>query len=251
MDAALRQPLEAAALELQLARARRLGAGVSHDDLIVGSREQIQARITELTRESQDIVSMQQRAATLDRFVRGHDKNVELVSRGVTMMTFYETRNLPEDVLEFIAGSDQVIYHCGYVPVQAKILDRARVMLDGPLLDGRATVMLTADRGVLESALRYAGKVRSCALPAAEFLERQRDTRTRTSPVDAVLTDRQRLVAELLDTGATDEQIAKALSLSVRTIRTEVGRIMTMLEAGNRFSAGRRYGELTDQASGH
>lgn len=57
-------------------------------------------------------------------------------------------------------------------------------------------------------------------------------------------TDRQRRVLELLAEGMTDEMVSRELSVSTRSVRTEVAIIREILGASSRFEAGMRYAEI-------
>lgn len=61
---------------------------------------------------------------------------------------------------------------------------------------------------------------------------------------EASFTSRQLLILTMLTDGATDEQIARRLELSSRSVRTEVAAIRDTLQADSRFQAGVRYAEL-------
>jgi DNA-binding NarL/FixJ family response regulator len=58
------------------------------------------------------------------------------------------------------------------------------------------------------------------------------------------LDESAREILRLLSTGATDEAAARSLELSLRTYRRRVANLMATLEAGSRFQAGLRAGEL-------
>jgi DNA-binding CsgD family transcriptional regulator len=247
-NAVPRQRVEEAALALQLARARRLTHRVGPDELLTGPFQQIVARIGDLCGAAREVVSVQQRVVPLESFRRGHENNRRLVRDGVRMVSLYDTRNLSQAVLEFIAAAD-LPYHCCYGPVQMKILDGTRVLLDGPLHGDSPTVLSTEDTTVLAAARVYVRQVRATAMLAADYLERQRQSLPAQPDAGELLTERQRLVAELLDGGATDAEVAASLSLSVRTVRSEVARILEVLDARSRFGAGRRYAELIDSST--
>lgn len=53
-----------------------------------------------------------------------------------------------------------------------------------------------------------------------------------------------RVILEALGSGLTDESAAKRLGVSLRTYRRRVAELMAALEAGSRFQAGLRAGEL-------
>jgi DNA-binding NarL/FixJ family response regulator len=58
------------------------------------------------------------------------------------------------------------------------------------------------------------------------------------------LDDSARAILRVLGSGATDEAAARSLGLSLRTYRRRVAELMATLEAGSRFQAGLRAGEL-------
>ncbi|GAA0958510.1 hypothetical protein GCM10009554_70830 [Kribbella koreensis] len=61
-----------------------------------------------------------------------------------------------------------------------------------------------------------------------------------------VLSDRQRVIGELMATGAKDAAIARQLGISLRTVRAEISAMVVALGATSRFQAGcllvRRFG---------
>jgi DNA-binding NarL/FixJ family response regulator len=58
-----------------------------------------------------------------------------------------------------------------------------------------------------------------------------------SEPGEEELSDRALLVDQLAS-GAKDEQIARALGLSLRTVRRRVAQLLDELGAGSRFQAG-------------
>jgi DNA-binding NarL/FixJ family response regulator len=63
----------------------------------------------------------------------------------------------------------------------------------------------------------------------------------RAAPLDEPATERsdlRRFLLEQLAAGAQDEQIARRLGLSLRTVRRRVAEVMTELGASSRFQAG-------------
>jgi DNA-binding NarL/FixJ family response regulator len=104
--------------------------------------------------------------------------------------------------------------------------------------------MLTRSHDVVRAALRYVECVRRGARSPLSVLDDADGVSGPPPGAASELSRRQRLIAELLDTGATDAEVADALELSVRTVRYEVARILDALGAGNRFGAGRRYAAL-------
>ncbi|MDH2414611.1 helix-turn-helix transcriptional regulator [Nocardioides sp. CER19] len=119
-------------------------------------------------------------------------------------------------------------YLFAYAPLQMKIIDEEQVLLEGPTIDGGPTVMLTSDQACLTAALAYWRAVLDTSFPCSEAPE-----------CIPELTDRQRQVMALMSADLSDEQIAEAVGVSVRTVRSDIARVMAELGAGSRFSLGR------------
>lgn len=69
-------------------------------------------------------------------------------------------------------------------------------------------------------------------------------TKQQPTPKESRFTPRQVRVLELLSEGLTDDQISRELSVSSRSIRSEVAAIRKVLGAQSRFQAGLRYAQL-------
>jgi hypothetical protein len=82
---------------------------------------------------------------------------------------------------------------------------RVNQRLVGPLIDEQPTVLVSRDRALLTAAERYVRAVRTTALLASDHLA-QHDLPRESVSRGQVLSERQRRVAQLLDTGATDEE---------------------------------------------
>ncbi len=67
---------------------------------------------------------------------------------------------------------------------------------------------------------------------------------TPAEPVDALLSEREREVLQLMIEGHTNQEIAAALVISLNTVKTHAKRIFTQLNVRNRTEATRRAREL-------
>jgi DNA-binding CsgD family transcriptional regulator len=119
-------------------------------------------------------------------------------------------------------------------------LDRAHTAaddLDAPILQVRALVEhgaalrrageRTAARGQLQDARRLAALQGLVALERSATAElRAAGGRVRPGTDDLGLTAAERRVAELIATGASNRQVAAALTLSVRTVETHMSRVL-------------------------
>lgn len=170
----------------------------------------------------------------LEAFVPSHRYNRELVEAGLRMTSFFDISDGSPTVTDFIvAAADDMPYHISFGPVQLKLLDCERVILEGPLLNGKRSLMMIHGTEAVNAAKQYLRAVRGSAVRAVDLRERY----------PAGLTPRQHVIAALLGDGCTDEEIAERLTLSVRTVRYEVARLMETLEVKTRFAAGVRYAE--------
>lgn len=152
-----------------------------------------------------------------------------LLAAGLRMTSVYDFHGTPRDARRVLAGETRGTYLVSAAPVQMKIVNRDRVLLQGPTVDGASTVMAVRSPSCLDAAWRYWEAVLAAAIPVAETVH----------PLGE-LTPRQQQVVALLATGAGDDAIAAALGVSVRTVRSEVAHILEALGVQSRFAAGAR-----------
>ncbi|MBC9717587.1 response regulator transcription factor [Streptomyces sp. TRM66268-LWL] len=158
--------------------------------------------------------------------------NTFAMNAGLRMTSVWHRDALSPEVRLVLSGEDPEVYFFGYGPLQMKIVDRVEVLLAGPVVRNRTTVIVVRDAACVAAARHYWDAVRATAYPCA----------AEEPPADG-LTERQRRVVALLLTCSSDEQIARRLGLSVRTVRTEVAVILDLLDAPTRFVAGVRLRE--------
>ncbi|MBM6404772.1 response regulator transcription factor [Phycicoccus sp. CSK15P-2] len=150
--------------------------------------------------------------------------NRRLVDKGLTMTSVFDRLGTSDAALGLLAGETKGRYVLADAPVQMKVIDHRSVMLEGPGPD--TCVMVVQRPATVELAVRYwaAVMVTSDPVPAAD-------------PAAGVLTERQQVVVRLLREGWTDERVAAALRVSVRTVRTDIAAVLESVGARSRFAA--------------
>jgi DNA-binding CsgD family transcriptional regulator len=232
-----RQLVLDASLRLQVVRAGRCddwAAGLrSHAEVQVFGEDPVALRdwLHELCRTADELVAVTStRHQTLEWFMPSHRLNYSLIQRGVRMTSFFDPSGGLDTITDFVIAAEEMPYYIACGPIQVKLFDGERVLVEGPVVDGRRSLMLMTGSDAVNAAKQYLRAVRQSAVRASEL---------RDSEVE--LTPRQHVIAEQLSEGCTDDQIAERLDLSVRTVRYEVSRLLDVLEVRTRFAAGVRY----------
>jgi DNA-binding CsgD family transcriptional regulator len=242
---ASRQVVLDASLRLQLVRARHCDewfAGRGPAEVQVFGTDDFALRdwLREQCASSGELVAVTStRTQTLETFLPSHRYNQLLVERGVRMTSYFDPSGGPDELTDFIIGAEDMPYHIACGAMQVKLLDGERVVVEGPIVDGRRSLMLLRGLEAVNATRQYLKAVRETAVRASGFRDRRVE-----------LTPRQQVVAQQLEDGHTDEEIAERLGLSVRTVRYEVARLMEVLGVSTRFAAGVRYARLKAQ-NGH
>lgn len=115
----------------------------------------------------------------------------------------------------------------GFAPISMEIIDHQIVLLEGPVVKGECTVLCTQEAMCLTAAHTYWDAVLAASQPCLLGGE----------PA-AGLTERQLRVVGLMLAHSNDQQIADRLEVSIRTVRTEIATILSVLDVGSRFAAG-------------
>ena len=163
--------------------------------------------------------------------------NRRRLAAGGKMASLFDYDGTEPTARWLLAGEDHDCYRLGVAPVQMKIIDQRFVLLQGPFLDGESTVMAVTAGDCLEAARRYWQAALASSFPA-------RDVVAGTPYPLRQLTPRQHQVIALMAADTRDESIATALEVSVRTVRSDIARIMEVLGVRSRFAAGIRVREL-------
>jgi DNA-binding CsgD family transcriptional regulator len=234
-----RQVVLDASLRLQVVRARHCDewfAGRGAAEVFVFGTDEGALRdwLRDQCTNSEELIAVTStRCQTLETFAASHRYNQLLIERGVRMTSYFDPSGGPDEVTEFIIGAEDMPYHITCGAMQIKLLDGERVVVEGPVVDGRRSLMLLRGLEAVNATRQYLRAVRESAVRASELRDRTVE-----------LTCRQQVVAQQLEDGHTDEDIAERLGLSVRTVRYEVARLMEVLEVTTRFAAGVRYARL-------
>ena len=219
---------------LQLCRARavasfergRADAGVD----LFGSGAGINARLRRDAPGWNSVLSARRRV-TADNLRYTLPTNRDVVASGTQMISVFDEAGLSQDARDLISGEANPTYRFGFVPLQMKLIDGGSVLLEGPVADGERTVLAVRTPEVLAAARTYWLAVLSASSRSEPSTERPRH-----------FTERQLRVLALMATDTHDEGIATALGLSVRTVRSEVARILDAVGARTRYAAGLRIG---------
>lgn len=184
--------------------------------------------LAEVAPSWRDLLSIRQ--ATTSAHLRvSLPNNRRCVRNGLTMVSLFDNDGTRPDARVLIANEQIGTYRFGVGPVQMKIVDGRLVLLQGPVVDGEASLMAVTSGPCLEAAWRYWERALESSYPARGSV-----------PPPADLTPRQHQIVALLGDDLGDEAIADALGVSVRTVRSDVAAILSALGVRSRFAAGLR-----------
>lgn len=237
--AASRQVVLDASLRLQVVRARSCdewfaGHGTAEVEVFGDDSEALRDWLQDQCRRSEELVAVTStRCQTLQGFRQSHAFNQKLIDGGQRMTSYFDISGGADQVTDFIIGAEDMPYHLADGALQVKLLDRERVVVEGPVVDNRRSLMVLRCLEAVNATGQYLRAVRETAVRASEFRERIGE-----------LTARQRVIAKELECGRTDEEIAEQLGVSVRTVRYEVARLLEVLDVTTRFAAGVRYARM-------
>ncbi|MCK0113039.1 LuxR C-terminal-related transcriptional regulator [Ornithinimicrobium sp. F0845] len=136
--------------------------------------------------------------------------------------------------LEALAGSGQRIAVGDGLPFSGLVVDDSAALVDLSRHDARADGSFVTRRPAPVAAL---GALFQSAFDLSTPLG-STSARTVDGTDQPPLLERDRRVLSLLATGATDQQIARSLSVSTRTVERRVAILMRGLGAATRFQAG-------------
>jgi DNA-binding CsgD family transcriptional regulator len=149
----------------------------------------------------------------------------EAVAAGRRCRAIYPVRVLSEapGVVRHRMGFGEEIRLLPELPTRMVVLAGTHAIIPEPLGLSSSPRIMARQRGVVELATRYFEHLWSVSAPLDEP----------AAPGEA-----RRFLLEQLAAGAQDEQIARRLGLSLRTVRRRVAEVMSELGAGSRFQAG-------------
>jgi len=202
--------------------------------LLAIGEERFSAAIEELLVTSRDVVSVC-RGASRDVLVETRHRNRRIVEGGTRMRSWYDIDRSDPETAGLLLSQPWLTGHWTVAPVETKILDNRAVLLEGPRIEGRRSVLVTTHHRAVAAALAYWHAVDAQSVPL-ELAESD-------NPLGR-LSDRQRETAIMLADGLTDEQIAQRLEVSVRTVRYDVAKLGRLLQTSSRFGIGLALGRL-------
>lgn len=134
-----------------------------------------------------------------------------------------------------LARGAQVRISDGTLPQEAILLDQRVAILAGRLAGTGREYTVTTAPALVDGVSALLAGVWDAATDFEAYL---------TDEAPLHLDEPAREILHTLSTGVTDEVAARRLGLSLRTYRRRVAELMAALEAGSRFQAGLRAGEL-------
>ncbi len=134
-----------------------------------------------------------------------------------------------------LARGAQVRISGGTLPQETILLDQRVAILAGRRTGGGREYTMTTSPALVDGVSALFQGVWDGATDFVAYL---------TDEAPLHLDEPAREILRGLSTGATDEVAARRLGLSLRTYRRRVAELMAALEAGSRFQAGLRAGEL-------
>jgi len=239
-DSALRrQDVHDAALRLQLVRARLCDEWAARGQcdaevLVFADPADLKSWLRDLCAGAGELAAVTSlRQQTVEGFMPAHRVNEGLVARGVMMTSLFDPSVSSPAMLNLLIAARSMPYYFAYGPYQIKVVDRSRVVVEGPRVATGHALMVMSGTEAVAAANQYIRAVRSTAVRAGEL---------RSGPVE--LSPRQHVIASLLRDGCTDEDVAGQLGVSVRTVRYDVARLLDALGVRTRFAAGVSYAAL-------
>lgn len=152
----------------------------------------------------------------------------EVVASGRRLRSIYPVRALQEapEVLVSRVEIGEEIRLLPEVPTRMLVLGNTHVILPEPLGFADEPRSLIRQRGLVDALTLWFEELWDRAAPVTELVPFS------SGP------DLRRFLLQQLATGAQDEQIARRLSISLRTVRRRVAEVMAELGAESRFQAG-------------
>lgn len=152
----------------------------------------------------------------------------DAIANGRRCRAIYPLRVLTEGPITLAARAEvgEEIRLLPDVPTRLLIIGSTHVMLPEPLGVGEAPRIVVRQPGIVAAVRLLFDQLWARALPVAAFERSERAGAQRT------------FLLEQLAAGAQDEQIARRLGISLRTVRRRVAELMAELNVESRFQAG-------------
>lgn len=160
---------------------------------------------------------------------RSMPNNRSLIQHGLAMQSVFDFGGADSPVWALLAAEPDAdeTYFVSFAPLMMRIVDYRFVLMPGPT--ETPSILRMSAPAALEAALVHWNTLFNHAIPCSAV------TGARTQHH---LSARQTLIIEQLRRGDTDAQIASSLSLSTRTVQSEVATIMARYGVTSRFALG-------------
>lgn len=158
--------------------------------------------------------------------------NRELTQRGLKMKSVFDFGGAESPAWRLLAAEPDAdeIYFASFAPLLMRIVDGRHVLVPGP--SETPSILRMSTPPALEAALAHWDTLFAHAVPCGAVNDARQPPRLPT---------RQTLILEQLRRGRTDAHIAANLSVSTRTIQSEVARLMARYGVASRFALGYAY----------
>jgi DNA-binding CsgD family transcriptional regulator len=234
-----RQVVLDAAAELQLRRSaivRALVAGESTPQVRVVAREpDLNAQLMAESRRWRHLLSIRQ-CTTGPEIRASLPNNRRCLAVGLNMTSLLDWDGTTPAARALLQREPAGVYYYVWAPLNLKIIDMTEALLQGPAENGCSTLIAVRTPAVLRAALNYWKAVLATARPAWIHSSDVMGSGA------GQFTSRQRRILEMLSQDMTDQNIADALGVSLRTVRYDVAGILDALGVTSRFAAGLHLG---------
>lgn len=152
----------------------------------------------------------------------------EAVARGRRVRSIYPLRAMTDSsiALSVRVEAGEEIRIVPTVPTRLLVIGRSHALVPEPLGTEESVRIMVRQRGLVDALALLFEELWNRAAPLTEMQATPRTEGTR------------RFLLEQLALGAPDEQIARRLGVSLRTVRRRVADLMSELDAESRFQAG-------------
>jgi DNA-binding CsgD family transcriptional regulator len=214
----------------QACRSGRLPAGVRW---MGRTLTQVRARLMALRpRTMESLVPMT--AHNVFEEFREYDRR--LIENGVERIDLYNPDGLWGDAAQVLASSPILPFaRFAQVTVQLRIYDRTAVVIEGPRLQDDRTALVVSRPDVVAAARSLFEAALATSVPAPAAM---------ADDPRPWLTPRQRDIVTLLKDDLHDDEVARELGVSVRTVRGDIEVVRALLGVRTRFATGFRLGQL-------
>jgi DNA-binding CsgD family transcriptional regulator len=214
----------------QSCRSGRLPAGVRW---MGRTLTQVRARLMSLRPRTMESVVPMTAYNVFEEFAE-YDRR--LIQDGVERVDLYNPDGLWGNAAQVLASSPILPFaRFAQVTVQLRIYDRAAVVIEGPRVEDNRTALIVTRPEVVGAARSLFEAALATSVPAPAAM---------ADDPRPWLTPRQRDIITLLKDDLHDDEVARELGVSVRTVRGDIEAVRALLGVRTRFAAGFKLGQL-------